>query len=307
MGILPRGATGRPHPTVCRKADRVRGLPAVNSTRPLDNFPLLRSRKVEELQEAFARVYAKPVVIPTRAAEGVDVILNNCRLHDTELAYFTLDGSVKFDFPGADAFAVLMPLSGNGEFHCGKNTCELNIGSSVVVSANTAHQAIYHGGHELLVLRVKAKALTEKLAALIGAAVDSPLRLSERMVRREPAAQMLRQYVPQLAATLSQSQPPLPEWWAVETEQLLMLLLLCGYEHNYSHLLELDSADAAPWQVRKAEEYIAANAGQAITLEELADVVGMSGLSLFRTFKKSRGYSPLEFLAQARARRGGRS
>ena len=277
----------------------------MNSARPLDNFPLIRSRKIEELQEAFARVYARPVAVPSRAVEGVDVILNNCQLRQTELAYFTLDGSIQFEFPGADSFAMLMPLRGKGELSCGNHTFALRGGTSAVVSAHTGHRAVFQGGHELLVLRVKAQALTEKLAALTGVTINAPLRMSERMTLKEPAAQMLRHYVPQLAATLSQSQPPLPDWWTVETEQLLMLLLLCGYEHNYSHFLELDSHDGAPWQVRKAEQYIAANAARAITLEELAETVGMSGLSLFRTFKKSRGYSPLEYLARVRARREG--
>lgn len=278
----------------------------MNPARPLDNFPLIRSRKVEELQEAFARVYAKPVVQPTQTIASSDVIINNCPLRHVALAYASLGGSLQFDFPGAEAFAVLLPLSGNGEIRYRKNTFELKVGSNVVVSANTSHRAISHGGYEVLVLRIKAGALTEKLAALTGADINEPLRISERMATKEPASQMLRHYVPRLVTTLSRSNPPLPQWWTVESEQLLMLLLLSGYEHNYSHLLEFDSADAAPWQVRKAEDYIAANATRAMTLEELADVVGVSGLSLLRTFKKIRGYSPLEFLARVRAGRGGR-
>jgi AraC-like DNA-binding protein len=52
-----------------------------------------------------------------------------------------------------------------------------------------------------------------------------------------------------------------------------------------------------------AEEYIVANAQRDIRLEELADVTGVSILSLFAAFKKYRGYTPLEFIALARSRR----
>jgi transcriptional regulator GlxA family with amidase domain len=68
--------------------------------------------------------------------------------------------------------------------------------------------------------------------------------------------------------------------------------------------LEQEAADAAPWQVRQAEEYIEANAGRAVTLEELAEATGVSTLSLFRTFKRSRGYSPLEFAERVRSKFG---
>lgn len=59
----------------------------VNSARPLDNFPLIRSRRVEELQDAFARVYAKPVVVPIGKGERLDTVFNNCRLQGAYIAF----------------------------------------------------------------------------------------------------------------------------------------------------------------------------------------------------------------------------
>jgi len=276
----------------------------VTPARPLDNFPLIRARKVEELQEAFARVYAKPVVMPVRGGEGLSASFNNCRLERTELSYVAFGGPVAFDFPGAAFFSLLLPVHGNGEIVTGKSACTMSVGNSTVLSAGIGHRSTYRAPYANLVLRISAATLTEKLRAMTGAAINAPLRMSPNALLREPAAQMLRLYVPRLAATLSQAHPPFPPWWMAETEQLLMLLFLCGHQHNYSHLLELDAAAAAPWQVRRAEDYIAANAERPITLEELAEVTGVSALSLYRSFKQSRGCSPLEFAKRLRARGG---
>ena len=71
-----------------------------------------------------------------------------------------------------------------------------------------------------------------------------------------------------------------------------------------SSLLEQNATDAAPWQVKRAEEYIAENAHRAISLEELADVTGVSAFSLFAAFRKHRGYSPREFVTRVRAKHG---
>ena len=278
----------------------------MTSARPLDNFPLIRARKVEELQEAFARVYAKPVVVPARHGDGLNAVFNNCRLRHTELSYVAFGGPVAFDFPGAAYFSLLLPVHGNGEIVTGKSACAMSVGNGTVLSAGIGHRSTYRAPYANLVLRISAATLTEKLRAMTGAAINAPLRISPNALLKEPAAQMLRLYVPRLVATLSQAQPPFPQWWMAETEQLLMLLFLCGHQHNYSHLLEPDAA-AAPWQVRRAEDYIAANAERPITLEELAEVTGVSALSLYRSFKQSRGCSPLEFAKRLRAGWGCRS
>jgi len=275
----------------------------VNAARPLDNFPLIRSRRVEELQEAFARVYAEPVVIPARNSESLSAIFNNCRLQRIELAYVAFDGPVALAFPGAAFFSLLLPVRGTGEIVSGKTRWTLGAGAGAMLSAGNDHHGNYRGAYENMVLRISARTLTEKLQAVTGATIGEPLRMRPQAPAREPATQMLQLYVPRLIATLSQSRPPYPQWWIEETEQLLMLLFLFGYQHNYSHLLESE-IDAAQWQVRRAEEYIAANVDRAVTLEELAEVTGVSGLSLFRAFKQSRGYSPLEFVRRLRARQG---
>ena len=79
-----------------------------------------------------------------------------------------------------------------------------------------------------------------------------------------------------------------------------MTLFLLGNQYNYSYLLETEPADSALRQVMRAEEYIAANLHQAITLEEIAAISGVSAFSLFRSFKKCRSYSPLEFASRLR-------
>jgi hypothetical protein len=175
-----------------------------------------------------------------------------------------------------------------------------------MVTADSPFKAALSSDYEQLVLSIKAGVLTRKLAALTGATIDEPLRMDVSDTSGSPAARMLREYVPLLARTLSAALPPFPKWWVVQTEQLLMTLFLCGYRHNYSHLLEPEARRAVPPQVRRAEEYIEANRQRGVTLEELAEATGVSVLSLFRSFKEYRGYSPLQFLAQVRSRRGGR-
>ena len=250
-----------------------------------------------------ARVYGKRVLIPQHDVEGFNAIINACHVRDTGLLYGTFGAAVSFEFPPVDYFCRLFPLRGTGETAIGHVSSDLTRGTGAVTSAEAPHQTKISADYAHLVLRIDAKALTGKLAALTGATISEPLRMDPRQDFKHPAAKMLHQYIPLLAETLSGATPPFPDWWIAQTEQLLMTLFLCGHRHNYSHLLDQDAPEAALRPVKLAEEYIVANAQRDIRLEDLAEVTGVSALSLFAAFKKYRGYTPLEFIALARSGR----
>jgi AraC-binding-like domain len=278
---------------------------AVNSSSPLDNFPLIRSRDIEEVREALARVYARPALVPAPGVERLNATYNNCRLQHIEVAYVTFGAAVALEFPATSVFSHLFPVRGAGQITRGKDSVSLTVGTCAVASSDAGHTMNYDADYEYLVLRISSHTLTKRLTALTGVTIDEPLRMDLQQNSKRPAAQMLQQYLPRLVDTLSEARPPFPDWWIAQTEQFLMTLFLCGHRHNYSHLLEDEALAAPPAQVWQAEEYIEANAGRAITLEELAEVTGVCAFSLYSAFKKYRGYSPFEFLSQVRARREG--
>lgn len=274
------------------------------TSKPLDNFPLIRSCDVEEVRSTLALIYTKPTFQPQRHVEDFNAIINACQLHNTGFCYGGYGITAEFDFPPTGFFCQLFPIRGKGEVIIGGTSIALTANAGAAISSDTPHKTKISADYEHLVLRIDARALTQKLAALTGATITEPLRMDSVQNPRHPAAQMLQQYIPLLVGTLSGATPPFPNWWIAQTEQLLMTLFLCGHRHNYSHLLDQDVPDAAPRQVRQAEEYIEANAHRAVSLEELAQLTGVSSFSLLSAFRRFRGHSPMEFVAQVRWRRG---
>jgi AraC-like DNA-binding protein len=88
-----------------------------------------------------------------------------------------------------------------------------------------------------------------------------------------------------------------------EIEQAILVAYLCGSSHNYSALLERRVADAAPWQVRRVEDYIEANWDRPPSTEAIAAAADISARTVFRTFRERRGFSPTTFLKQVRLRK----
>jgi len=272
----------------------------------LDNFALLRTSKPDEVREALAWVYAEPILRLGRDTKALNAAMNECHFPNVRLSFGTYGGDVSLDFPPVDWFVQLVPLRGTATISSRGQTVALPAAAGATLSPDSGYRANYDSDYEALVLKFDAKALTNKLTALTGATLNEPLRMALQS-DATPRARVLRQYVKSLATLLSEAVPPLPNWWVAQTEQLLMVMFLCGHRHNYSHLMEREAPDSAPWQVRRAEDYIEANWREAITLEELATVTGVSAFSLFRTFRKTRGYSPLDFASRLRAKQAGRS
>lgn len=151
-----------------------------------------------------------------------------------------------------------------------------------------------------LALAIKPAPLLNKLEALIGSPAVTPLKFVKRASYGRPDALALRRLVLFLAEELSNETLVMSPLILTELEQALMVAFLCNNESNFSPLLRGEPTSSAPWQVRRAEEYIAANWDQPITIEALAVATNVSARSLFHSFKKARGYSPMVLVKQIR-------
>jgi AraC-like DNA-binding protein len=164
----------------------------------------------------------------------------------------------------------------------------------------------YSPDFEHLVLLLKLLPLAQKLGALIGSAPDRLPRVALTADYRRPENQAFRRLVFFLAEELSIPNNGMAEVALAELEQAVIVAFLSSSAATCGHPLDATPRPPAPWQVRRAEEYIEANWDQPITIEALAIVTDASVRSLFHAFKAHRGYSPMAFVKQVRLRRARR-
>ena len=267
----------------------------------LDRYPLIRTQNAEEMCAAFERIYAKPALCLAAQTKRVDVAVNHYQAKDLAIAYTKYGADITAVYPENIFTLQTFPVRGRGEVTINKVSHPLDSRHGIVVSPDTNFAIKLNAHYEHFVLVINTRALTGKLSALTGATIRDPLRFDPVRDDRRPAANALRTHFFFLIDTLSTCEAPLQKAVLAEFEQALMVMFLHANPHNYSHLLERDVLDAAPRQVRQAEEYMEANAWRAIALEELSEVTGVSALSLFQAFRRTRGYSPSRFLARLRS------
>ena len=232
--------------------------------------------------------------------ETIDVSLNYCRLQHLALSYGSYGAAIHVEYDETDVATQIFPLRGSGSVEAGRAVAPIASDSSLAISANTGMTMDSASDYERFTLDIAASALMTKLVALTGTDATEPLKLDLLQRAEHASARHLRELLFFLVNLLdSKSGPPL-RLVIAELEQALMVAFLCGNRHNYSTLLEKQPVETAPWQVRRAEEYIEANWHRPIRIEEVASVSGASTRSLFRTFQRFRGYSPMAFAKQVR-------
>ena len=83
-------------------------------------------------------------------------------------------------------------------------------------------------------------------------------------------------------------------------EELLLGTLLQLPHRTQKSLSRRQAAEIAPRSVIRAEEYMRAHLADPITISDLLLNSGCSRTALYSSFKKTRGYTPMEFLEEQR-------
>jgi AraC-like DNA-binding protein len=270
--------------------------------RPLDRFPLIWSQSAEEMCAALARVYARPQLGPQAQTNKVDATLNLYQMQHVSLGYTTYGIDMSLSYPETDVLLHTFPVRGKGEVTVDNVAKSLDCRCGATISPGMRFSVNLSADYEHFVILMKTHPLADKLAALSGVAINRPLQFEPVRNDTHPAAKALRDHFLFMVDKVDGSATPLPGLLLTEFEQTLMVMALHGNRHNYQHVLQRAPTEVGSWQIRRAEEYIEANWARPITVEDLARITGASGLSLFRSFKAKRGYSPLQFAGRLRLR-----
>lgn len=264
---------------------------------------LVRTRSADALRETYAKIYAEPKLV-VAVGGSLDAAVSQCAIGGLRVGYGRFGAATSWEFPNAESFLYLAPLEGAGMLTTRNRACRAVSSKAVMVSPAAGYHANYEASFATISLKIDEAVLARKFEAMIGTSLDAPIIFEPQSPSLAGASELLPDYLHHLVDTIEQTGPALPQWWITQTEQLIIMLLLHTQRHNYSHLLESPAAEASLSQIKKVESYIEANYDRPLTIEDLAELSGVSVLSLVRAFKRVRAYSPMQFVERIRRERG---
>ena len=266
----------------------------------LDQFPACRTANPEEARYFLTQRFGARALNCHAGVQDFYAHCNHLQLQKIGLSYCSYGAPVQLEFSEEGVFKQQFCLHGNSTTIIGKEIVEVRPDQSCIICGNCDATLYFGESYDQLVLTIDIPVLLRKLTALIGSKPAGCLEFESAVDLNNREAQSFRQLILLFANQISAIQASLPSFVLEELQQTIAVAFLCCNRHNFSQLLDSDSRDLAPWQVRRVEDYVEANWNSPITIENLAAITETSTRSIFNSFKKGRGYSPMAFVKQVR-------
>ena len=278
--------------------DLIRGMPLRSPL--LSRYPVMRSN-----DPAFARDRLFSVFGATGFDIGGDrnefgVRANHLQMTGLGLSYCDYASEVSLDFGEAAFFRQIFNIQGSGRYTLDGQASDIAPGSwTMVLPPARPLKLEFKGHYRQLVLRIETDALHRHLGALIGQEVSRNLVFDDN-VERSPAMSALRRRIFNFATDFNERGAFFSDLAAAEVERMVIMKFLMCHRHSYTQFLLREPLPAGSSAVRRVEQFIEANWDKPIDIEAMVAVAKVSARSLFRQFKKDRGYSPADFAKRVR-------
>lgn len=275
-------------------------LSDMREARPLDRFPVIRSRDPEEVRGALLSTFGARSFTPVRRGSQFDVRANRWQSKAVGLSYCNCGDRAEVEFPAANFYRQQFSLRGAARSHLDRSAREVSPHQTCVVPLESELTISFTPGFEQIVLRIDADAAKSKLAAILGSVPSEPLTFDSSIPLNTPRGDSLKRAVGYFVSEVSGGELGKSPIALAELEQGLIASFIFCNPNNYSVRLEDPKPALAAHQLRKVEEYILAHWNEALTVENIAQSISVSARSIFHNFKQSRGQSPMSFVKQVR-------
>jgi AraC-like DNA-binding protein len=261
---------------------------------PLRRYPIFQTSDSQEFRHAilteFGGVRAEIENRPGFIARG-----NLVQLQEVTLIHGASNASVSISYPEVRFYRLLTAFTGHGEAVVGRNKTDIDGRQSCIISPGRETTVSGGGQHGWLSLRISAAALERKLISILGYRPKGDFEFETSVVNDRPEVRFLHELIKFFAHQLDSQAGGLPHLVLCELEQTITTALLSANRHSFSHLLARTPRDGTASEVRTVEDYIEANWHKPIRVEDLVALTNVSARTLFRTFSKTRGSSPMAF------------
>jgi len=266
---------------------------------PLHRYPLLRSGASRALRDIPGHPRRRGFELLGYPGEFT-AAGNFVRLKTMALAYLSYSSAARIHCAGVGAVRQQFCLHGNAVTSFGSHRLQIDPDRPCLIPAQTEAVYDFEDSFSQIVLYVDVAALRSTLSSLIGLPLGQAISFATPTDPGNPELRRLRQLIGFFVSEFDRDDSPLSDAALSELERTLLVSFLHANRHNFSHLLERDMRRSAPWQVRRAEEFIEANWSRPITAGMISEATGVSVRSLFKAFRRARGCSPMAFVKRVR-------
>ncbi|CUI01454.1 AraC-like ligand-binding domain-containing protein [Leisingera aquaemixtae] len=276
---------------------------AEHKSEPLRAWRQFHSRDIDEARSLVAQKFCDHRLQPAGRSLGFGTRHNHVPGRSLSLNYLCYGSAVQID-PGElqDFYLVQMPLSGAAVVANGAAAVGSNIRQATVLNPTRATQMTWQADCRMLLLQIDRNALHGIAERASGLPLSEPVVFDTAApISTGPLHDWARQFIACVRAT--DAQVGFGHWGALQQqviEEQLILGLLTHQQSNIRHLLSPRAPLGSSLQIRRAQDYIHANAAEPLTVSAIAAEAGCSIRTLQTGFRQHFGLTPVEYLRDLR-------
>lgn len=257
-----------------------------------------KAEKVDRVRERLGEHFTEHELHVDGGSDEVETSLHTAPLGDLAIStvHFAAPVDIRQTVP-EDILMIGRPLRGELEVQNGDDYISGGVPKGAILSMDRPNRITTRSPDVLFrVVRTERAALERPLAQWLDRELPEPLRFHFPIhADVEPGRSWwgLVEHLWSVAENGMLFKSPI---LIDEVERVSKTLLLTLQPHNYTEALSKGQSPAAPYYVRRAEEYVYAHAGQVITMRDLVEVSGVSARSLHEGFRRFRGTTPIAFI-----------
>jgi AraC-like DNA-binding protein len=274
----------------------------LKSTLPLHHYPLVRTRSLEEAAHIQSGVSGPVTVEQIDRRTAFRWEANRTLFGRLGIMATGYGASIHARSQGVSQhFSLVVPIHRRASAKQARKTADLVPGrTAVLCSPSMPTEFLLESGYHGRTIGIPTQVVESTLDALTGISRAESVRfdLSVNLGSAGGAAALrLFEFMVSEVDRRGPKRSPIVEDQLAEA---FVCALLSGLPHNHSRLFTTTPMVVEPLCVRRAEEYIEANAHEHIALADLAAVTGVAIRTLTAAFRTHRGYSPMAFLRTRR-------
>ncbi|AKF08285.1 AraC family transcriptional regulator [Sandaracinus amylolyticus] len=281
-------------------------MPSAARTSDAHHFvgtPLIHTRSLDEAVQMQSSINSPVRVEPLRGRDPFEFRASRLQLGDVAIVMSGYRAEIRAHSAHVtQRFGLVVPVRKGGESQQSGTTAPLVPGrSGAIVSPNAPAGFTLGAGYRGIQLSIPLATLRASFEALAGASGRGApcFEVAIDLTRGGGASvlRLLRSVLDDVRAGSSVlTAPPV----AARLADTIVHAILLGLPHTESHLLVEPRRASEPALLRRAEEYLAANADRPVSSAELARAIGASGRVIAAAFRAHRDASPIAFHRQRR-------
>lgn len=276
---------------------------------PLARHAMVDTRDPGAAQDEVGRIFCSHRLTPTRrAAPHFHAIHNNARHDGFSVNYVAYGADVEIDPGRLDRFFLLqVPVAGGARVQCGTSAIDASPATATLLSPTLPTRMRWYEGTGKLIVLIERQVVESHLACLLERSIER-IEFDPAVPLDAPTGAAIGSAAA-LMQVLSEGTDP-RDRRAPAHRQLrdsLVGLMLAAQPHDYAKQMARPAPRPAPVHVRRAEDYIAAHAHEAPSVNDLAMAAGTGLRTLQTGFRAFRNKTLGGALLDARLERWHRS